>query len=97
MVRDGLDLSKPLHQHHRNIISSPRASGLTHTQWLQDCKMTKATRGDIAWWFDATLVEDQCTNVTSRGADSELGPATGFRLARTQQVLENTEGTECER
>ena len=59
--------------------------------------MTKTYRGDIAWWFDATLLEDHYTNVTARGANSELREATGFRLARTQQVLENTEGTEWER
>ena len=54
--------------------------------------MIKTYRGDVVWWVDASLLEDPCINRTDREPDTD--EASGFRLARTQQVLENTEGKE---
>ena len=56
---------------------------------------TKAYRGDEVWWVDACEIEDPYINRTDREPDTD--EASGFRLARTQQVLENTEGTEWRR
>ena len=63
--------------------------------------MKTVTRGGIAWWFDISSIDDPYINVTSPSQwsydpDSDR-MATGLRLARMQQVLENTEGTEWER
>ena len=71
-----------------------------HTLGLQAGKMAKKYRGDTTWWFNATLFEDHYHYTNTTGLRPVFIPRmrdSGFRLARTQQVLENAEGREWER
>ena len=53
--------------------------------------MIKTYRGNVVWWVEAYEIEDPYINRTDREPDTD--EASGFRLARTQQVLENAEAT----
>jgi len=45
--------------------------------------MTNTYRGEMMWWFDATLLEYHCANVTGRASiNASRIRSTGFRLAR---------------
>ena len=53
--------------------------------------MIKTYRGNVVWWVEAYEIEDPYIN--RRGLSGRRA-ASGFRLARTQQTTENTEGND---